>query len=254
MSDARLNGKVAIVTGGAQGIGAQYVRALARQKAYVVVADLADASALVTELEGAGSQATYARTNVADASSVRKMVEVTVGKFGRIDILVNNAAIFTSLSFKPFGEIDSAEWDQVMAVNVRGVFECVKAVTPYMARNGYGKIVNIASGTVFKGAPLLLHYVTSKGAIVAMTRSLARELGDVGIRVNTIAPGLVMSENVVANASYRGAVVENNIASRAIKRAATADDLVGALLYLCGPDSDFVTGQCLVVDGGSVMH
>jgi NAD(P)-dependent dehydrogenase (short-subunit alcohol dehydrogenase family) len=250
----RLRGKVAVVTGGAQGIGASYVRALAAQGANVVIGDLVDADAVVRDVESLGAKAIATLADVVDPSSVRAMVDLAAGEFGRLDILVNNAAIFTSLRFKPFAEIDSSEWDRVMAVNVRGVFECVKAATPHMARNGYGKIVNIASGTVFKGAPMLLHYVTSKGAVLAMTRSLARELGDAGIRVNTIAPGLIMTDNVVANPSYRGAVVDGNVASRAIKRAATPEDLVGTLVYLCSPESDFVTGQCLVVDGGSVMH
>jgi len=141
-----------------------------------------------------------------------------------------------------------------MAVNVRGSFECVKAAAPEMRKRKYGKIVNIASGTVFKGAPMMLHYVTSKGAIVAMTRSLARELGDDGIRVNTLAPGLVMSASVLENPAWKGAVLQNNVASRAIKREATPQDMCGTLIYLCSTDSDFVTGQILVVDGGSVMH
>ena len=254
MSDKRLVGKVAIVTGGAQGIGASYARGLAAAGASVVIGDLESADAVVKEVRSAGGKAIATRANVVDPASVAAMVELAVKEFGRLDILVNNAGIFTSLRFKPFGEIDSSERVQVMAVNVRGVFECVKAAAPHMARNRYGKIVNIASGTVFKGAPMLLHYVTSKGAVMAMTRSLARELGDAGIRVNTIAPGLIMTDNVAANPSYRGAVVDNNVASRAIKRAASPEDLVGTLVYLCSPESDFVTGQCLVVDGGSVMH
>jgi NAD(P)-dependent dehydrogenase (short-subunit alcohol dehydrogenase family) len=141
-----------------------------------------------------------------------------------------------------------------MAVNVRGPFECSKAVLPAMRAQGYGKIINIASGTVFKGAPMLLHYVSSKGAVVAMTRSMARELGDAGIRVNTLAPGLTSSENTVANPAWQGAVSANNIARRAIKREVTPEDLCGTLLYLASPASDFVTGQVVVVDGGSVMH
>jgi NAD(P)-dependent dehydrogenase (short-subunit alcohol dehydrogenase family) len=125
---------------------------------------------------------------------------------------------------------------------------------PHMRRQKYGKIVNIASGTVFKGSPMLLHYVTSKGAVVAMTRAMARELGDDGIRVNCLAPGLIMSESVRANADWVGPVVANNIASRALKREAVPDDLIGAMLFLTTPESDFMTGQTIVVDGGSVMH
>src|SRR5258708_3300017 len=175
-------------------------------------------------------------------------------RFGRIDILVNNAGLFSSLSMKPCAEIAMDEWDRVMAVNVRGTFGCVQAVLPHMRSNDYGEIVNIASGTVFKGSPMLLHYVTSKGTIIAMTRSLARELGEFGIRVNTLAPGLIMTENVAANADWSGSIANANIASRAIKREGLVKDIVGSLLYLCSEPSDFVTGQCIVVDGGSVMH
>ncbi|MCZ7564059.1 MAG: SDR family oxidoreductase [Burkholderiales bacterium] len=141
-----------------------------------------------------------------------------------------------------------------MAVNVRGPFECVKAVVPVMRRRRYGKIINISSGTVFKGTPLFLHYVTSKGAVVAMTRCLARELGEDGIRVNTLAPGLVMSEGVRESESWTAPIVAANVATRALKREAAPDDVVGTLLYLASAESDFVTGQLIVVDGGSVMH
>jgi NAD(P)-dependent dehydrogenase (short-subunit alcohol dehydrogenase family) len=250
----RLSGRVAIVTGAAQGIGAQYAQALAAEGAAVTVADVIDAGPVARLIEEKGGRALAVNADVTDPSSVRGMVSATVEHFGGLDVLVNNAALFGKVALKSFEEIDSAEWDRMMAVNVRGVFECVKAATPEMRKRKYGKIVNIASGTVFKGAPMMLHYVTSKGAIVAMTRSLARELGDHGIRVNTLAPGLVMSENVLANPAWQGAIVQNNVASRAIKREATPEDLCGTLVYLCCPDSDFVTGQVLVVDGGSVMH
>ncbi|MDB5821866.1 MAG: 3-oxoacyl-ACP reductase [Herminiimonas sp.] len=250
----RLAGKVAIVTGAAQGIGAQYAMALAAQGALVAVADVLDATDVAKSIMKQGGQAIAMRADVTDPASVRGMVATTVEHFGSLSILVNNAALFGTLSLKRFTEIGSDEWDRMMAVNVRGVFECVKAAVPEMRKAGYGKIVNIASGTVFKGAPMMLHYVTSKGAIVAMSRALARELGDDGIRVNTLAPGLVMSENVMANPAWKGAVVENNVASRAIKRESTPEDLCGTLVYLCSQDSDFVTGQVLVVDGGSVMH
>jgi NAD(P)-dependent dehydrogenase (short-subunit alcohol dehydrogenase family) len=250
----RLEGRVAIVTGAAQGIGAQYAMALAAEGAAVLLADILDAGPVAEAIGAQGGRGFAVNTDVTDPASVRAMVAAAVEQFGGVDILVNNAALFGTLSLKPFEQIDSAEWDRMMAVNVRGSFECAKAVAPEMRKKQYGKIVNIASGTVFKGAPMMLHYVTSKGAIVAMSRSLARELGDDGIRVNTLAPGLVMSANVLDNPAWKGAVLQNNIASRAIKREATPEDMCGTLVYLCCADSDFVTGQVLVVDGGSVTH
>jgi len=250
----RLAGKIAIVTGAAQGIGATYAAALGAEGARVCVSDVLDTAETVAAVAKAGGEAFGTRCDVTDAASVKAMADATIERWGRIDILVNNAGLFGNLSLKPIDEISSAEFDKVLSVNVRGSFECVKGVAPHMRRQGYGKILNVASGTVFKGPPMLLHYVTSKGAVVAMTRCLARELGDSGIRVNAIAPGLVMSESVVANPSWKGAVVENNVASRCIKREAQPDDMVGTLVFLCSPESDFITGQTLVVDGGSVMH
>jgi NAD(P)-dependent dehydrogenase (short-subunit alcohol dehydrogenase family) len=249
-----LKDKVAIVTGAAQGIGAAYATALVERGAMVAICDVISTDTAVANLQKAGGQAIGFDCDITSSKSVQAMVDATVERFGRIDILVNNAGLFGNLPLKPFNEIDSAEWDRVMAVNVRGSFECVKAVAPHMIRQQYGKVVNVSSGTVFKGTPMLLHYVASKGAVVAMTRCLARELGDSGIRVNAIAPGLVMSENVVGNPAWKREIVANNTASRAIKREAIPDDVIGALLFLCSPDSDFVTGQTLVVDGGSVMH
>jgi NAD(P)-dependent dehydrogenase (short-subunit alcohol dehydrogenase family) len=253
-SAPRLAGRVAIVTGAAQGIGAEYARALAAEGAALVCADVIDATPVAAAIIEGGGRAIAVRTDVTSPESTRAMAAAAVECFGRIDILVNNAGLFANLTLKPFEQIDDAEWDRVMAVNVRGPFECAKAVVPEMRRRQYGKIINIASGTVFKGAPMLLHYVSSKGAVVAMTRSLARELGDAGIRVNTLAPGLTASENTLANPAWQGTVGANNIASRAIKREATPEDLAGTLVYLASADSDFVTGQVIVIDGGSVMH
>jgi NAD(P)-dependent dehydrogenase (short-subunit alcohol dehydrogenase family) len=248
----RLSGKVAIITGAAQGIGAEYARALSAEGAAVVVADVLDANPVVTAINDNGGKALAVHCDVTNPASVKAMVAATLERFGRLDILVNNAALFGNVKRKPFEEIESDEWDRMMAVNVRGSFECTKAVAPTMRSQKYGKIVNIASGTVFKGQTMLLHYVTSKGAIVAMTRSLARELGDDGIRVNTLAPGLVMSENVKNN--WAPGQVQNTVNTRAIKRELTPEDMCGTLVYLCAPESDFVTGQVLVVDGGAVMH
>lgn len=251
---ARLTGKAAIITGAAQGIGFAYAKAIAAAGAKVAVADVDDTRAAVEGLREAGAEAIGLYADVTDPGSVAAMVRSAVDAFGSVDILINNAALFGKLALKPFEKIESAEWDRVMAVNVRGVFECTKAVAPVMRHRKYGKIINIASGTVFKGAPLMMHYVASKGAVVAMTRCSARELGDDGVRVNCLAPGLTMSENVRENADWAGAIVANNIASRALKSELLPDDLVGAVVFLASPESDFMTGQTIVVDGGSVMR
>lgn len=250
----RMSGKVAIVTGAAQGIGAEYALALAREGAWVCAADVATADDTCCRIEEAGGKAIPSRTDVTDAEAVAEMVRAVEARFGGLDILVNNAAIFASLEARPFEEISSAEWDMVHAVNVRGVFECCKAAVPAMRRRGGGRIVNIASATVFKGSPMLLHYVTSKGAVVALTRALAREVGKHGIGVNCLAPGFTLSEGVQANIGYDDAFRNANTATRAIPRDAEPADLLGTLLYLCSADSSFVTGQTVVVDGGSVMH
>lgn len=250
---ARLDGKVAIVTGAAQGIGAAYAKELAAEGAKVVVTDILDTETTVNIIKQQGGEAIGLHTDITDDDSLAQMVEKTISEFGKIDICVTNAALFGDLQQKPFMELDQDEWDRVMKVNIRGVFQTVKAVVPEMRKNGYGKIVNIASGTVFKGTPMLLHYVSSKGAVVAMTRALAREVGDDNICVNALAPGLTMSENVVADDQWAVAK-DANTATRAFKREEVPEDLVGAMVFLCSSDSDFVTGQTLVVDGGSVMH
>jgi len=250
----RLDGKVAIVTGAAQGIGAAYARALAAAGASVCVSDIADAVGVANGICDAGGAALAVRTDVTDAQSVEAMAESAARAFGGVDILVNNAAVFGQLEGKAFTDISSREWDAVHAVNVRGVFECCKAVVPEMRKRGGGRIVNIASATVFKGSPMLLHYVASKGAVVALTRALARELGGDGICVNCLAPGLVLSESIRANRSYDAGFVAANTASRALRREAEPDDMIGPLVFLCSPESAFMTGQTVVVDGGSVMH
>ena len=250
---ARLERRVAIVTGAGRGIGAVYARALAAEGARIAVADIIDTASTVNVVKQAGGEAIGVHCDVTDPEQVRAMVAATIEAFGKVDILVTNAALFADLEFKSFMEIDEAEWDRVLAVNLRGVFTCAKAAIPEMQRNGYGKIVNISSGTVFKGTPMMLHYVSSKGAVVAFTRALAREVGDAGIRVNALAPGLTMSEEVARKEQW-AAIKDANAATRAIRRDAMPEDLIGAMLFLCSSDSDFVTGQTLVCDGGSVMH
>ena len=250
----RLKDRVAIITGAAQGIGAAYARAMAQEGATVIIADLDDGEEVAKEIRENGGKALNVVTNVSNELSVESLVSTTVEQYGKIDILVSNAALFGKLEAKPFTEISVEEWDNLMAVNVRGVFICVKAVIGQMRKQKYGKIINIASGTLFKGTPHLLHYVTSKGAVMTMTRCLAREVGDDNICVNSLAPGLVMSENVLAQESFNDAAVDANTATRALQRRQVPEDLIGAMLFLASADSDFMTGQCLVVDGGSVNH
>lgn len=250
----RMKDKVAIITGAAQGIGATYAKALAAEGAKVVLCDLNIPNETAAAIRAEGGTALALACDVTDGGAVHTMVEAAVAEFGSVQVLVNNAALFATLELKPFEQTSSAEWDKIMAVNVRGSFECAKAVLPVMRKQGYGKIVNIASATAFKGASMLLAYVASKGAVIAMTRSIAREVGDAGIRCNCLAPGLTMSTNVQANAAWADDIVRNNIASRCIKREAVPEDLIGALLFLTSTDSDFMSGQTVVVDGGSVTH
>jgi NAD(P)-dependent dehydrogenase (short-subunit alcohol dehydrogenase family) len=252
--DTRLKDKVAIVTGGGRGIGAAFCEALTSAGAKVVVADVLDGTPVVERIESLQGRAIYCRADVTSKASIEAMVAETERKFGGVDILVNNAGLFADLPRKPFQEIGNDEWDRVMAVNVRGPFECAKAVAPAMIDRRSGKIVNIASGTVFKGFENMMHYVTSKGAVVAMTRCLARELGPHNICVNAIAPGLTMSEAVAANPTWTGGANAGTVASRAIRRDQAPADLLGTLIYLCSSDSNFVTGQTIAVDGGSVMR
>lgn len=248
-----LDGRVAIVTGGGRGIGVTYAKALAEEGAKVVVSDIIDTETTVNIIKQSGGEAMGIPCDVTKPDQIQALVAETVKAYGKLDVLVNNAALFADLKQRPFMEIDEEEWDRVMRINTRGVFSCVKAAVPEMRKNGYGKIINIASGTVFKGTPLMLHYVSSKGAIVAFTRALAREVGDDGITVNAIAPGLTMSEKVLEDDQWT-TLQSGNVGSRAIKREEVPEDLIGALLFFSSPASDFVTGQTMVIDGGSAMH
>ena len=249
----KLKDKVAIVTGAGSGIGKALATRLARDGASVVVADLRNSdSAAAAIAQDTGARTLGLEVDVASESDVARMAEETVRAFGRIDILVNNAALFSTLQVRPFESIDAAEWRRVMEVNTLGVFLCCRACVPHMRTAGGGRIINLASGAPLKGVPLLLHYVSSKGAVIAFTRALAREVGKDGITVNALAPGFTLSEGVVKNREHvkHG---EASRASRAIARDERPDDLVGAVSFLASEDAAFITGQTLVVDGGSAM-
>lgn len=249
----RVEGRVCIVTGAAQGIGATYAKALAAEGAAVVVTDIDDAGAVAAAIEAGGGRALALRHDVSDWASCQDMAARTVAEFGRIDVLVNNAAIFGTLDRAGIDEISPELFDRVMRVNVGGTFLCAKAVVPQMRAQNYGKIVNISTSRIFAGLPFYLHYDASKGAVLGMTRAMAKEFGEHGIRVNAIAPGSTMSENVKARTDWRDGGPAAKLAGRSLKRLQEPEDLVGSCLFLASEESDFVTGQTLVVDGGGVM-
>jgi len=248
----RLKDKVVIITGGARGIGRAYCLGVAAEGARVVVADIADPKPTVKELEARGAQALGVECDVSREEDTLRLATETLARWGRIDVLVNNAALYGALKRRPFMEIPVEEWDRVMAINLRGLFLCSRAVFPAMKTQGKGKIVNIASGTFFKGVPNYIHYTTSKGGVVGFTRSLARELGEFGIRVNAIAPGFTLSGENEKNMAADGK--DPNVRVRMLKRVEVPEDIVGTLIFLASDDSDFITGQTVVVDGGGSVH
>jgi NAD(P)-dependent dehydrogenase (short-subunit alcohol dehydrogenase family) len=245
-----LEGKVAIVTGAAQGIGRAIASGLADDGARIVVADLNGAE----EAAAAFTDGVGLTVDVSSDQDVARMAAETVERCGGIDILVNNAGLYASLQMRPFTEIPLEEWRQVMDVNVASMFLACRAVVPVMRGRSGGKIINISSGTPFRGVPFLLHYVTSKGAIVAFTRALARELGKDGIHVNCVAPGFTMSEGVKAHPEVVEKLRDASISARTLQRDQVPEDVVGAVVFLCGPGADFITGQTMVIDGGQHFH
>jgi 3-oxoacyl-[acyl-carrier protein] reductase len=248
-----LEGKVAIVTGGGHGIGRAYCLGVAREGGRVVVADV-DGAAAEQVAEEIGSRALAVRVDVASLAGCQEMAERALDAFGQIDGLVNNAAIFATIPISRVGfqEIPEDEWDRVMEVNVKGVWNCCRAVVPAMQARAQGSIVNISSGTVLNGSAGRIHYVASKAAVMGLSRVLARELGAHNIRVNTIAPGSTLSEPNPDESVLR--LRQSNVGNRALQRVELPDDLVGTALYLLSDLSSFVTGQMIVVNGGDVMH
>lgn len=251
---SRLAGKVAIVTGAATGIGRAIVERMAADGAAVVMADINDATPVLAALRHGGARAIAARTDVADEASVADLVKLTVAEFGRVDILVNNAAIAASIQLRPFEQITVAQWRRMQDVNAMGPFLCARAVAPLMRAQKSGRIVNITSGTAFKGAPFMLDYVASKGALMTMTRSLARELGPDFVTVNAVSPGYTLSEGNLANTDFLDTYRSAAVATRALPRDAWPADIVGAVAFLASNDAAFISGQILAVDGGSVYH
>jgi NAD(P)-dependent dehydrogenase (short-subunit alcohol dehydrogenase family) len=246
----RLDGRVALVTGGAQGIGRAIAEGLAREGARIVIADLARAEEAAAAFpDGVGLE-----VDVSSEADVARMAEQALDRCGRVDVLVNNAGLYASLPMRPFTEIPVEEWRRVMDVNVLSMFLTCRALVPAMREAGGGKIVNISSGTPFRGVPFLLHYVTSKGAIVALTRALAKELGAANVLVNCVAPGFTMSEGVRSNPEVVEKLRDVSVAARTIQRDQVPQDVVGAVVFLSSPEADFVTGQTIVIDGGQYFH
>ncbi len=250
----RLENKVCIITGGGQGIGEAIAMRLAVEGARVVIAEInaENAQRVAGEINAMAGEALALPTDISDTESVTEMAKTTIEKYGRIDVLMNNAAVYAGLKMKPFDEISADEWQRVMAVNLNGMFYCTRAVVPYMRQQGFGRVINMTSGAFHLPVPGLAHSITSKGAIIGFTRALACELGDSGITVNAIAPGFVMTK---ASLELAPPGMAEAIASRqCIKRSEQSEDIVGTVVFLASDDSAFMTGQTLTVDGGTSFH
>ncbi len=253
----RLKDRVAIVTGGGRGIGRAYCHRLAKEGAKLIIADLDsdNAGKVAKEIKDIGGEAVAQKVDVSSESETNEMAKVAVDSFGKIDILVNNAAYMAECSYKSMSAYTVEEWDRCFAVNVRGTWLCSKAVIPYMQERKKGKIINIASGTIFVGLPLLLPYIASKGAVYIMTKSMARELGEFSINVNSISPGYVSETEGMQAIGGKPMELDEQISSlQHMPGAQSPDDLVGTLIFLASDDSDFLTGQLIEVDGGLSMH
>ena len=246
----RFQNKSVIITGGGGKIGKAYAMAFAKEGAKLCLPDIASADHVIKAIQDMGGTAISMKCDVTDEKSVKAMVDETAKQFGTVDVLINNAAYFMTVWKGPFWEMTVEEFDKAMAVNVRGSWLCAKAVVPYMQKQKKGKIINISSNVALTGNPNYIHYVTSKGALIAMTRAMARELGDYNICVNTVSPGFTVTEGRQVDPEYER--VRNQ--ARSIKRTQVEADVVGTVLFLASSDSDFMTGQLLNVDGGAHFH
>ncbi len=245
----RFKDKSVIITGGGGKLGKAYAMAFAKEGAKLSLPDIVSADPVVKAIRDMGGTAISMACDVSDERSVKAMVEETATQFGSVDALINNAAYFMNVKKSVFWEMAADEFDKAMSVNVRGVWLCAKAVVPHMIKQGKGKIVNVSSSVALSGNPNYIHYVGSKGAVIAMTRAMARELGDYNIGVNTIAPGFTVTEGRQVDPDYER--VRNE--ARCFKRTQVEGDLVGTVLFLASLDSDFMTGQLLLVDGGGLF-
>jgi p-cumic alcohol dehydrogenase len=244
-------GGAVVITGAAQGIGYAIAERFMAQGRPVVIADIRGAEAAARKL---GAGALGFDTDVSNAAQVDALMAFAAEHTGGVSALINNAGIYTSLAKTPFEDIDPNEWKRVFSVNVEGVWHCCRAAARYMKPAGHGTMINIASAAAFKGTPGLLHYVASKAAVVAMTRTLARELGPYGVRVNTVSPGFTQSDGILAGGAERGQQSEDIRRQRVVQRDILPDDIAGAVLFLAGPDAGMFAGQNLIVDGGLTMN
>jgi 3-oxoacyl-[acyl-carrier protein] reductase len=252
-TSAAVTDRVIVITGAGQGIGRAYAHHFADNGAIPVIADIdgENGARVAAEVEAAGGRALAVQADVTSPDSVAAMVDTTLSAYGRLDVLINNAAIFVALGRRPFEDIPLEEWRQVMDVNITGCFICASAVIPQMRKAGWGRIINISSSTVPQGIPYFLHYVTSKSALIGMSRAMAREVGSDGITVNAVLPGMIETEMENVGRTDEGR--QHVIGAQSLKRQQTPEDMVGTLLFLASPASGFMTGQSLCVDGGAAF-
>lgn len=250
----KFENKVVIITGAARGLGQEYARQFARRGAQVVVGDIRDCAETLQVIHDEGAKGVAIKADVTSATSAMKLAEAAIENFGAIDILVNNAALYGSLTFAPFDQLSEDEWDATMNVNVKGIWQCCKAVLPAMQKRGGGSIVNISSLAATYGMPNGLHYTASKAAVIGATRGLARELGRYNIRVNAVAPNVVDTDATAeVFGDKRDKIIDVTLSQQAIRKPLKTEDIVGAVLFLSSDQSKVTTGQTIMVDGGTVF-